>query len=70
MIQCGEQLQPLLNLMRDRLLDYPMLHCDETRLQVLHEPGRDPTVIPLPTASGIEDYEALLPWNCPATRAP
>jgi transposase len=42
-IQCGEQLQPLLNLMRDRLLDYPVLHCDETRLQVLHEPGRDPT---------------------------
>src|SRR3990167_5979213 len=42
-IQCGEQLQPLLNLMRDRLLDSPVLHCDETRLQVLHEPGRDPT---------------------------
>jgi len=42
-IQTGEQLQPLLNLMRDKLLDYPVLHCDETRLQVLHEPGRDPT---------------------------
>lgn len=42
-IQCGEQLQPVINLMRDRLLDYPVLHCDETRLQVLHEPGRDPT---------------------------
>lgn len=42
-IQCGAQLQPLLNLMRDKLLDYPVLHCDETRLQVLHEPGRDPT---------------------------
>ncbi|HGT3364540.1 TPA: IS66 family transposase, partial [Pseudomonas aeruginosa] len=42
-IQCGEQLQPLLNLMRDQLLGYPVLHCDETRLQVLHEPGRDPT---------------------------
>ena len=42
-IQCGEQLQPLLNLMRDKLLDYPVLHCDETRLQVLHEPGRDPS---------------------------
>ena len=35
-IQCGEQLQPLLNLLRDRLFDYPVLHCDETRLQVLH----------------------------------
>jgi len=42
-IQCGEQLQPVINLMRDRLLDFPVLHCDETRLQVLHEPGRDPT---------------------------
>lgn len=43
-IQSGEQLQPLLNLMRDQLLGYPALHCDETRLQVLlHEPGRDPT---------------------------
>jgi len=42
-IQSGELLQPLLNLLRDKLLDYPVLHCDETRLQVLHEPGRDPT---------------------------
>ena len=42
-IQTGEHLQPLLNLMRDMLFDYPVLHCDETRLQVLHEPGRDPT---------------------------
>ncbi len=43
MIQSGEQRQPLLNLMRDRLLDYQVLHCDETRLQMLHEPRRDPT---------------------------
>ena len=42
-IQSGEQLQPLLNLMRDKLFEYPVLHCDETRLQVLHEPGRDPS---------------------------
>lgn len=42
-IQCGEQLQTLLNLTRDKLFEYSMLHCDETRLQVLHEPGRDPT---------------------------
>lgn len=42
-IQSGEQLQPLLNLMRDKLLDYPVLHCDETRLQVLHEPVRAPS---------------------------
>ncbi|NKQ12823.1 IS66 family transposase [Pseudomonas sp. SST3] len=43
MIQCGEQLQPVLNLMRDTLLDYPVLHCDKTRLQVQKEPGRDPS---------------------------
>jgi transposase len=42
-IQCGEQLQPLLNLMRDKLLDSPVIHCDETRVQVLKEPGRDPS---------------------------
>jgi transposase len=28
-IQCGEHLQPLLNLMRDRLLESPVIHCDE-----------------------------------------
>ncbi|MGH8436586.1 MAG: IS66 family transposase [Pseudomonas sp.] len=42
-IQCGEHLQPLLNLMRDTLLDSPAIHCDETRVQVLKEPGRDPS---------------------------
>jgi hypothetical protein len=42
-IQCGEHLQPLLNLMRDRLQESPVIHCDETRVQVLKEPDRDPT---------------------------
>jgi transposase len=42
-IQCGAHFQPLLNLMRDRLLESPVIHCDETRVQVLKEPGRDPT---------------------------
>ena len=42
-IQCGEHLQPLLNLMRDRLMESPVIHCDETRVQVLKEPDRDPT---------------------------
>jgi transposase len=42
-IQCGKHLQPLLNLMRDRLLGSPIIHCDETRVQVLKEPDRDPT---------------------------
>ena len=31
-IQCGEHLQPLRNLMRDRLLESPVIHCDESRL--------------------------------------
>jgi transposase len=42
-IQCGAHLQPLLNLMRDWLLEGPVIHCDETRVQVLKEPGRDPS---------------------------
>lgn len=42
-IQCGEHLQPLLNLMRDRLLESPAIHCDETRVQVFKEPDRNPT---------------------------
>ena len=29
--------------MRDRLLESPVIHCDETRVQVLKKPGRDPT---------------------------
>jgi transposase len=36
-------LQPLLNLMRDRLLESLVIHCDETRAQVLKEPSRAPT---------------------------
>ena len=42
-IQCSEHFQPLLNLMCDRLLESPVIHCDETRVQVLKEPDRDPT---------------------------
>ena len=42
-IQCSAHFQPLLNLMRDRLLESPVIHCDETRVQVLKEPGREPT---------------------------
>ncbi|EKT4504262.1 MULTISPECIES: IS66 family transposase [Pseudomonas] len=42
-IPCGEHLQPLLNLMRDRLLESRVIHCDETRVQVLKEPDREAT---------------------------
>lgn len=40
MIRCGELVQPLINLMRDQLLSSPLIHCDETGVQVLKEPGR------------------------------
>lgn len=42
-IPCSEHVQPLLNLMRERLLESPVIHCDEIRVQVLKEPDRDPT---------------------------
>jgi transposase len=42
-IQCGEHLQPLLNLLREHLLASPVIHCDETRVQVLKEAGREPS---------------------------
>lgn len=42
-IQCGEHFQSLLNLMRDSLLASRIIHCDETRVQVLKEPDREPS---------------------------
>ena len=41
MIKAGELIQPLINLLQDRLFDYPVLHCDETTVQVLKEPGKE-----------------------------
>lgn len=38
-IQCGEHLQPLLNLMRDSLLNSLVINYDETQIQVLKEPN-------------------------------
>ena len=35
--------QPLINLLQDEILDGFLIQMDETRLQVLKEPGRDPT---------------------------
>lgn len=52
-IQCSEHFQPLINLMRDRLLESPIIHCDETRVQVLKEPVRDPTCGCKPSARQI-----------------
>ena len=42
-IQCGEHFQSLLNLMRDSLLAGRIIHCDETRVQVLKQPDREPS---------------------------
>jgi transposase len=40
MIRVGQLVQPLINLMRDRLLEYDIVQIDETRVQVLREAGR------------------------------
>jgi transposase len=43
MIKSGELIQPLINLLEDRLRSYPVMHCDETSVQVLKEPGKEAT---------------------------
>jgi len=40
MIQSGNLIQPVINLLRDRLLSYDILHMDETTVQVLAEPNK------------------------------
>ena len=40
MIQTGSLIQPVINLLRERLLAYDILQIDETPVQVLKEPGR------------------------------
>ncbi|HEN46861.1 MAG TPA: IS66 family transposase [Mizugakiibacter sp.] len=40
MIQAGTLIQPIINLLRDRLLAYDILQMDETTVQVLQEPGK------------------------------
>ena len=40
MIRCGELVQPLVNLLRDELLDHAIVHVDETPVQVLKETGK------------------------------
>lgn len=42
-IGASRVMQPLLNLMRDLLLESPFIHVDETVVQVLKEPNRKPT---------------------------
>lgn len=40
MIQAGILIQPLINLLRDRLLAHDIIQMDETTVQVLNEPGK------------------------------
>lgn len=40
MVKAGELVQPLINLLRDKLLADDIVAMDETRLQVLKEPGK------------------------------
>jgi transposase len=40
MIAAGQLVQPLINLLRDRLLDYDIVQMDETPVQVLNEPSK------------------------------
>lgn len=42
-IGTAQALQPLANLLRDALLESDVIHMDETPVQVLKEPGRDPS---------------------------
>jgi len=40
LVRVGVAVQPIINLLRDHLLDAALIHGDETELQVLKEPGR------------------------------
>ena len=42
-MKAAEACQSLLNLLQDEILDGPRINIDETTVQVLREPGRDPT---------------------------
>ena len=39
-VRAGEAVQPIINLLRDHLLDADLIHADETTIQVLKEPGK------------------------------
>jgi transposase len=42
MVACGQLIRPLINLIHEKMLEQSVLHMDETRVQVLNEPGRSP----------------------------
>ncbi|NOX76648.1 MAG: transposase [Gammaproteobacteria bacterium] len=43
MIKAGDLLQPLPNAMKIKLLTHPVMHCDETVVQILKEPDKPAT---------------------------
>lgn len=43
MVACGELIQPLINLLNDQLLANPLIHLDETVVQVLNEEDKPAT---------------------------
>lgn len=42
MVRCGELTQPLINMVHETVLRQPIIHMDETSLQVLNELGKTP----------------------------
>lgn len=40
LVRVGMAVQPIINLLRDHLLESPLIHGDETQIQVLKEPGK------------------------------
>lgn len=40
MVKCGALVQPLINLLTEHIQSQPLIHMDETTLQVLDEPGK------------------------------
>ena len=42
MMRCGELIEPLIHRLEERLLNYPVIQCDETVVQVLNEPDKPP----------------------------
>ncbi len=51
MIRLGSHIQPLINLLAEQMFSAPVIHCDETRLQVLHS-DKAPTADQLDVGAG------------------
>lgn len=70
-VRVGREVQPIVNLLRDHLLDSPLIHGDETHVQVLKETGKSAQSksymwVQIHRAPG--DRERGRPSGCLATR--